>query len=300
MKYIAKSIIIALAILPTAFAGSAQEAKKEKYSLKATAEKSLGNALNIEYAVDGMGSSSSAWNYGVDFGFKIWEKNQHSVEANIGLGYGTYTIKTTLGAMDYHYDAPAEADMDNEPYVRYYKIDGLNQEMRIGRIALPIYANYRYTFNKVISIHALLGFRFGYNISSKMLSSDANVFSYGVYPQYDDLMIDATYMNEFGSARVESASSDTPINKLTSAFMVGVGAEFRIYGPISLDVSLRYEGAMSDMIKPANVNIIDFEAFNSPVTYTVAEGQKAISLPSYFSESKISNFSVALSLLYRF
>lgn len=299
MKYMVRNIITAMAMLP-ALAASAQDAGSTKYAIRATAEKSLGNALAIDYAVDGMSSSSSAMDYGIDFGWKIWERNRNSIEANVGVGYGTTTINSYFPAMDYHYDAPAAADMDNDTYIRYYNLDGISQKTRVERITVPLYANYRHKFSKVFSLHALLGFRFGFNLRPKMLDSKCKVFSYGVYPQYDDLMIDASYLNEFGSADVYRITTRPKSNTMTSAFLVGAGAEFRIFGPVSIDLSVRYEGAMSSLFRSLDQNIIEFEAANAPVTYTVAEGQRMISLPSYFTLSLYSKCSAAVSLLYRF
>lgn len=299
MKYIAKNIIMAMAMLP-ALAASAEDAGSTKYAIRATAEKSLGDVLCLEYAVDGMSASSSAMDYSIDLGWKIWEKNRNSIEANIGVGYGTTTIKTQLSATDYHYAAPASADMDNDTYIRYYNLEGIYQKTRVERLTVPLYVNYRYNFSKVFSIHALLGFRFGFNLNTKIQGSDCKVFSYGVYPQYDDLMIDASYLNEFGSADVYRITTRPKSNTMTSAFLVGAGAEFRIFGPVSIDLSVRYEGAMSSLFRSLDQNIIEFEAANAPVTYTVAEGQRMISLPSYFTLSLYSKCSAAVSLLYRF
>lgn len=299
MKYIAKYIITAMAMLP-ASAASAQDAGSTKYAVRATAEKSLGDALCLDYAVDGMSSSSSAMDYGIEFGWVIWEKNRNSIEANIGLGYGTTTIKTQLSATDYHYDAPASADMDNDTYIRYYNLDGIYQKTRVERITVPLYVNYRYKFSKFFSLHALLGFRFGFNLKPKMQDADCKVFSYGVYPQYDNLMIDAPYLNEFGSADVHKITSSPKSNHMTSAFLIGAGAEFKIFGPVSIDLSVRYEGGMSNMMKSLNQYIPEFEPANAPVSYTVAGGQRMISLPSCFSLSLYSKLSGAVSLLYRF
>ncbi len=299
MRHNIRLAIIAMAVVP-AFLVSAQEESKEKYAIRATAEKSLSNPLQIDYALEGMSTSSNSSDFGIDFGMTIWKKNKNSIEANIGVGYGFTTIKSNLSAMDFHYSAPAEADMDNEPYIRYGNLEGIYQKIKVDRITVPIYINYRYKFSRVFSLHALFGFRFGFNLNPRLKDAKANVFSYGVYPQYDDLMIDAPYMNEFGQADVGANTSLPKANKMTSAFIGGIGAEFRVYGPISIDLSARYEGSMSDLLKSTNSDIPFFEASNAPVAYTVAEGQRVISLPSYFTESKISCFSLAVSLLYRF
>lgn len=298
MKYKVRHIVMALAMLP-AMVASAQEAETEKYAIKATADIGLGRALSLDYAIDGMTASSSANNFGVDFGMIVWNKDKHSIEANAGLWYGSTSLKTNLPAMDYHYSAPSDADMDGDTYLRYYELDGVYQKMRVDRISIPIYANYGYRINQALTLHAMLGFRFGFNITSKMNDSKADVFSYGVYPQYDDLMIDATYMNEFGSAQVGASASMDKAKKFTPSFLAGLGAEYRVYGPFAVDLSFRYEGAMSNLFSTAD-KITSFDATNSPVTYTVAEGQKLKALPYYFTKSKLSRFGIAISILYRF
>lgn len=292
-------IMTAVAMLPALIA-TAQDVANDKFAIKATVEKNIGKALCIDYSVGGMSSSSSSLDYGIDFGWTIWNDKHNYIEANVGLGYGNITLSSYLHGMDYHYSAPADADMDNDTYIRYYNLDGVYQKMRMERITLPLYLNYRYKFSKVFSLHALMGFRFGYNYKCKLSDVDAGVFSYGVYPQYDDLMIDASYMNEFGAAEIKELMHKPDVNKLSASFMAGIGAEFRIYGPLAVDLSVRYEGSMNDMFKASEAQILSFDAANAPVTYTVAQGQKVRPLPSYFNQSIISHLSYAASLICRF
>ncbi len=288
-----------MALLPICMA-SAQTTDDDKYAIRATAEKNIANALLVDYAVPGMSTSSSSWDYSLEFAWEIWKQGKNVLEANVGLGYGSTTLKAHLPVTDYHYDAPVEADMDAVPYIRYYNLDGLSQKIKTQRFTLPLYVNYRYKFSKVFSLHALFGFRFGFNFKSKLDNEETKVFSYGVYPQYDDLMIDAEYMNEFGARSVGAKAASPRFNVFNPAFLFGLGAEFRIYGPIALDLSVKYEGGMEDMFKAPVCDITNFDALNAPVTYTVAEGQKVTSLSSYLSMSKMSNLSYAISILYRF
>ncbi len=298
MRYKA-TIAICTAML-SAFAVSAQEAGNEDFAVKANAEIGIGKALSIQSALPGMKTSSSGSNFGADFGWTFWRKEQHSIEANIGLGYAYTTVKANIPGIDYSYSAPADADMDNDTYIRYYNMEGTFQKSQVQRITLPLYVNYNYQFSKVFSLHALLGFRFGFNFSPKLKDSEASVFSYGVYPQYGDLMIDAPYMNDFGTANVGANTSKPLGNKVTAAFLAGLGGEFRVYGPFSIDLSFRYEAGFNDLFKKAASIGTDFDASTAPVTYTVAEGQKVKPLSYYFTKSKISHFSAAISFIYHF
>lgn len=300
MKYRVRYIAMAVAML-SAFTASAQNAVNERFAIKATADIGIGNALSTGFALSGMDTKSSSSDFGVDFGWTFWKHNHNSLEVNIGLGYGRTSLTADLSKLDYHYAAPAEADMDNEPYIRYYELKGMHQKIVSDRMTLPVYLNYRYEISRIFSVHALAGFKFGFNVSSKLDDVKGNVFSYGIYPQYDNLMIDASYMNSFGEAVLDSDQAVKPAtNGVTASLMAGVGAEIRIWGPLAADVTLRYEGAMNDTFKSEYSKTGSFDAENAPVSYTVADGQKVQALSGYLSKSKMSRLSCGISLICRF
>lgn len=302
MKGKAKYMILAAAMFSLS-AASAQSNDNEKFVIRATADMGIGNALYVDPSVENMKVSSKANDYGIEFGWRIWHQKRHSMEANVGLGYGSSIMKASIPKMQYHYSAPATADMDGDTYIRYYDIDGIQQRIRTERITLPLYVNYRYKCSKIFSINALFGFKFGFNFSSKIVDSNVNLFSYGVYPQYEDLLIDASYMNCFGASSLGPDDTLKPrINFFTSAFIFGLGGELRIWGPLSVGATIRYEGAMMDTYKSINSTIVTFDASNAPVTYTVADGQKVVALPNYMTVSKMSrpSYAVSLSAILRF
>lgn len=300
MKYKVRYIAMAVAML-SAFTASAQNAVSEKFAIKATADIGLGKALSTGAALPGMDTKSSSSDFGLDFGWTFWARNHNSLEANVGLGYSRTSLTADLSKLDYHYAAPAEADMDKDTYIRYYELKGMHQKALSDRMTLPVYLNYRYEISRIFSVHALVGVKFGFNLSSKLDDAKVNVFSYGIYPQYDNLMIDASYMNEFGESVLGTDQAIKPsANSVTTSLMAGVGAEIRIWGPIAADVTLRYEGAFNDTFKSEYSNLVSFDAENAPVSYTVADGQKMQPLSNYLTKSKMSRLSCGVSLICRF
>ncbi len=297
-----KTVYIAIAAsMLTVTGASAQSIARQKFAVKATADFGLGKALNIDSALPEMSVSTSSQEYGAEFGWVFWNKGHHSLDANIGFGYRVINLTGALPEMKYSYSAPATADMDNEPYIRYYEVGDMHQRNRTNQLVMPIYLNYNYQINDWIGVHALAGCKLAFLETSKMKSSSVDVFSYGVYPQYDDLMIDAPYMNEFGERSLDRAQTIKPSGTGTVAtFMCGVGAEILLFGPISADITLRYEVGAGNVFKKCPGKITEFTSENAPVRYTVADGQQAASLTSYFSKSNISRLSCALSLIYRF
>ncbi len=300
MNFKSRYILVVAALIP-AFSAGAQDWQNNNFSIKASADIDLVNNMKIDCALPNMSTKSSSSYFGIDFGWTFWKQCNSSFEANIGLGYGRTSLKAKLPELDYHYSAPAAADMDNEPYIRYYELDGLKQTITTDRLAVPIYVTYHYHFNEILSVHALVGLKVAFNVSSKIAKSEGNAFSYGVYPQYDNLMIDAPYMNCFGESRLESDQTLKPKVYLASpSLMAGVGAEVRIWGPISADLTIKYEEVVSNMYKWTASKNSDFNAENAPVRYTVAEGQKVTPLSSYLTTSTLSRLNCSISLLYRF
>ncbi len=295
-------IAAALGLIMTAATASAQEVHDGKrYAIRATADFTIGDALRVESALPVTSMSSTARDYGMSFGWTFWTHGKHSFEANFGLGYGRTTLTDDVGDLDYHYNAPDIADMDMDPYIRYYDLRDFRQDILTERIALPLYVSYRYQFSRIFSIHAQLGFKLNYNYKSRVTASAGDVFSYGIYPQYDDLMIDASYMNEFGATTLDRLPAGKPrLNRVIASVLTGVGAEINIYGPIAADVTLRYEAATSNTFRTAGSRLAPFDAYNAPVTYTVAQGQTVKPLSLYLSNSKQSRLSVAVSLICRF
>lgn len=300
MKFKSRYIFM-VALSLAGLTASAQAGATEDFAIKATADIGLGKAMSTGYALPGLSAKSSSSDFGVDFGWTFWRQAQNSLEANIGLRYGRTSLKADVSDMDYHYAAPGSADMDNVAYIRYYELDDLHQKVVTDRLAIPLYLNYRYEINDRFSVHALAGMKLGFNVSSKIAQSGCKVYSYGVYPEYDDLMIDASYMNEFGSSTLGRDRAFKPeTNTVTFSLMAGVGAEVHVWGPLSADLTFRYEGAVNNIYKSAKSRITTFEADNVPVSYTVAQGQKVKSLSDYLTSSKLSRISCAISLIYRF
>ncbi len=300
MKYKARYILMAAALLPTCSV-VAQHSVEDKFSIKATADIGLVNVRDIDYALNDISTKSSSSDFGVDFGWTFWQQRKNSLEANIGVGYARTSLKANLPELDYHYSAPAAADMDGEPYIRYYRINGLHQKIITERLTVPIYLNYRHKLSRIFSLNAFVGVKLGFNVSSKIADASGQAFSYGVYPQYDNLMIDAPYMNQFGESVLESGQGVKPdVTSVTASFLTGIGAEVQIWGPVSVNVSIRYEAAMSNAFDGVESKLTSFTAENVPVKYTVAEGQKMMPLSNYFTCSKLSRLSCGISLIYRF
>lgn len=299
LKIYISAALVALAALSSSV--QAEELKPSQFSLKATANIGLGRAMNTRYAIPEIQSKNSASDFGLDFGWTCWRYNKNSLEANIGLTYGNTSVSASLDELNYHYSAPAIADMDQVPYVRYYQLHNLDQKLTLSHFYVPIYVTYRYHFSERFNVHALLGLKIGFNLINHTSRSSGSLFAYGVYPEYDDLLIDAPYMNEFGESEINKSNTTSACpNLATASILAGIGAGVRIYGPLSAEASLRYEAGLSNVIERIKPDLTDFNDRNAPVTYTVPSGQQTKSLTRFLTSSKPSRLTLALSLIYHF
>ena len=269
--------------------------KAKDFTLKPHAEIGLGNSMSTNTGLSGLDACAHSQEYGLDFGYTFWRNGRNSLEVNVGLGYSHTGLKLDSGSFDFNYAAPADADDDGNLYQRYYEIRDLSQKVNTGYLTVPVYLDYRYGINNWLGVHADLGLKFGFKCSAGLGKVSGNSFSYGIYPEYDDLMIDADYLNDFGNRSLEGVSTG-PVSArgFNASLLVGVGVEARIYGPLWFDLGLRYDCGFADIFKEGYAADKGFTAQSAPVTYTVADGTVVKPMTDYLSKSKLMPLSLRL------
>lgn len=283
-----------------ALCASAQTDNGSDCALRATAEFGVANSLAATSSLPGATQKISSMNFSLEFDRTFFRKGPQTLSFNIGLGYMTNALTSDLGEIEYSYNAGAAADMDGNPYIRYYELGSIHQKQQTGYLAIPLYLSYGYRINRFIKLHADAGFRFGFKVTSALNEVSGTSYAYGIYPQYDNLLINAPYLNEFGETDLADARKLSPE---ASAFncnaLIGIGAEFNIYGPIAIDVALRYNIGLTNLYKKG-ISGIDFKEDTAPVSYTVDGGQSVRPLSNFLTKSKFSNLAVMVGLVYHF
>ena len=296
-----KWMLVGLSMTTVATALHAQATDKESFAIKAGAGIGLGNTMAANKNMAALSQKTGSGDYGIDFGWTFWKKGSNRLEGNIGLNYTPVSTTFTLEGLNYQYSATADADMDGNAYTRFYELGEMRQKVLTGYFTIPIYVRYAYMVAKEIGLYADLGFRPGFKTSSKISSMSGTSYSYGVYPEYDDLMIDADYINDFGETNLSDASCMKPeANGFSMSMLIGIGAEFRIYGPLAADIGLRYDAGLTNLYKPEWNGDDNFVQANAPVNYLVDKGQEVRSFTGFLKSSHLSQFSVRIALVYRF
>ena len=283
------NILFASLIVGGSFLMMSLPTKAQRFSLKPHAEIGLGNVMSKDFEVSGIESSAHSNEFGLDFGYTFFQKGKNALEVNIGLGYRNLSLDMKSKGFDYHYNAPAAADMDGNEYIRYYEISDMRQKVNAGYLTLPVYLDYAFYFTDWFALHADLGVKFGFKCSSKIKSVEGESYSYGIYPEYADLMIDADWLNDFGNTNLANANKGcVPARGFDASLLLGLGLQFRIVDPLWLDLGIRYDCGFSDLFRSKYDVGKGFTSTDAPVVYTVAEGQTVKSLTSMMKKSKLN------------
>ena len=296
-----KAIIYTLAILACGL--TTPQAIAQKFALKAYDDIALKNTMSVSTTLTEVQPSSRSNSFGLDFGYTFLGKKGNSLEANIGIGYSASSASFDIAEMSYNYAAPTSADEDGNPYERYTKLSNVKQKISFGYLNIPVYLQYEYKFVKWLGVYANAGVTLGFKLANSSSSITGTAKTYGVYREYDQLVIKADYLNDFGTRYLDEASNGyADINGFTASFKCGAGLEFYVAEPVSFVIGVNYNHGLTDVFK-GHYNITSTESINAenaPVTYTVADGQQVKALSDYVTKSKFNPLSLHLGVNVRF
>ena len=281
----------------------APQAAAQRFALKAYDDINFGKAMSITTALPGTNSSSGSNSFGLDFGYTFWRQGGNSLEANIGVEYRASSATFNIADMSYNYAAPATADEDGNPYERYTQVVDMRQKIGFGYFNIPIYLQYEYHVTKWLGLHASAGFGLGFKIMNSEGAIAGKAKTYGVYQEYNQLVVKADYLNDFGERYLEQAVKGKADVKGFNAFVIcGAGLEFYVSEPVSFELGVRYNAGLTDVFggryNISSQNMIN--ADSAPVTYTVADGQHVKALSDYVTKSRLNPLSLHIGVNVRF
>lgn len=296
-----KTVIFSIIGIACGF--TAPQANAQRFALKAYDDIALKNTMTVSTTLTEVQPSSRSNSFGLDFGYTFWRKRGNSLEVNVGLGYSASSASFDIAEMSYNYAAPATADEDGNPYQRYTQLSDVKQKMSFGYINVPIYLQYEYKFVKWLGIYANAGVNLGFRLVNYSSSISGTAKTYGVYREYDQLVIKADYLNDFGLRYLDEASKGkADVNNFAAFLKCGAGLEFYAAEPVSFVVGVSYNHGLTDVFK-GRYDVTSAEAINAenaPVTYTVAGGQQVKALSDYVTKSRANPLSLHLGVNVRF
>ena len=238
--------------------------------------------------------SQSETEFGVDFGYSIPLSRSFKLNLFVGAAYSTSKLDVSLSSYDYSYQAGADADMDGDTYVRTYNLTDIEDNRKFSSLVIPVSFDFEYSFSRRVSAFARVGAKVYLNSLSSTHDFNASAFIYGTYPQYDNLVIDADWMNGFGSRHIGTSDLVSPeLKSVTVDGMAGLGVRIGIVGPLALEVGASYQMGFMNLI-----DAVDSPA--GPVTYTVAGGEKTCGLISMDRAVKRQGLKINAGLVFKF
>lgn len=286
-------------LIAAALCGTAMEASAQKFAIKAYDNITLNKPMNVTSELPGQPVKTSSNSFGVDFGWTFWRKGINSLEANIGVGYSFLGATFGYENMKYDYSAPTIADEDGNAYQRYYELTNLKQKSTVGYLTIPISLAYQVKPLKWLGIYAEAGVNLGCRIYNSIGNTSGNAYAYGIFPEYDDLLIDEPYLDDFGLVNLAGKSrNENKVKGFNCQIMCGAGFEFYAYKPVSFVVGVRYMAGLGNVFEGGRNGEIN--ADNAPVTYTVADGTTVKSLADYSTKSKFAPLALHVGVNVRF
>ncbi|MDE6560924.1 MAG: outer membrane beta-barrel protein [Muribaculaceae bacterium] len=300
MKIFKIFVTLALAVASSAVA-NAQEPAPGRVVVKAMAEIGLTDGMSLSSDMNMTEKKTSTNNFGLDLGYKFWAHKRASFDINAGFGYGVIRNKLGVDDIQYSYHADPDADQDGNSYVRYYEVEGIRQNVETKSYTVPLYLTFNIACCEWLTFHIDAGAQMRFKTSSKVKGSSANYYAYGIYPEYDNLMIDAAWLNNFGHNRMEDApTSNVVTNSLTTSLIFGGGLEVMLIDPLWIDLGVRYSSGLNDVFVNKYSGDLYSSSNNVPMSYTVANGETVNSLTGYLTKSRLSGLSLRLGLVFRF
>lgn len=299
-----KHLIISTIALAAGISGAlAQAPKEERFAIKAYGTYPLTKALVTASNANCItGSDTQSYDLGVDFGYMFYKQDNWRLWVNVGVSVTPSRQTMTLSPTESSYEAGSEADEDGNSYVRYVETSALSQKVQSTYVGVPVYLDVDLRVHRLISVYGQIGFRAMFKATSTVSDIEGTTSAYGVYPEYDNLVIDDPIMNAFGhmTLRPEMAKP-VETKSFVPEMMVGVGLRVNLYKPLWLDLgfSYRYSGDMVTGEKSAYPDGFMTDAV-APVTYTVAEGLR-VNPPTHYLRGNHRNTMFATAgLIFKF
>lgn len=266
-------------------------------------------------AVNGLSLSKSIHHeFGLDLGYMIPTNGLFQMGFYAGVGFASSSVVLGMDTIHYHYQAGSEADIDGDSYTRHYTIERATQKLSMKDLTIPIYLDFNFHVHKIVSLYLDLGIKNYINLSANLSDLTGTYSSWGIYPQYSDIVLDhTTGLNQFAASGTtlpaQTTSSTMDINgysmDLLSALGVRVKLKDKKFFPLYFDFSIGYQHSLLAPYKNANAFTVsdiqgNVSAQNAFSTYTIESGESVMPLSAFVYDLKRKMVTLNFGLTYKF
>lgn len=256
--------------------------------------------------------SQSMLEYGLDFGCALIRKPKFKLNLFTGASFVKSNLEFEQGEFGYkyYYNAPSAADYDGETYRRYYEINNMRAAMEITQIAIPLYLDFDFQFTRRFSAYLQMGVKAFVSTKCTVKDFSADVKTYGVYPQYGNLVMENFKPNEFTNHTVSANSQDIETESMITDAFGGIGFRLNLFGSLYLDAAVNYQRSLTPVVTAEEELNLGYRGTGGSstfvdeskalITYTCAGGEVVKPFTNLFSEIKRDGLKVSVGLLLKF
>ncbi|HRZ97443.1 MAG TPA: hypothetical protein P5084_07790 [Paludibacter sp.] len=198
----------------------------------------------ISSSLQNIKTTNTGYSLGIDFNKKIVRSGRMYYFLNLGVGYEQNNIKFSGDYSNEGHEYEA-ADSDGDNYLRRVELKGINENIDLKFLYLPVgfKMNY-YLFNR-LSIESTIGAKIFYLFDKSTTSSVAQANYKGYYDQYDQVLLDRYY--DFGTFSIPSQTKALELPVLNYGAFANIGANYKLNQRLFASLKVGYYYAVSNM-----------------------------------------------------
>lgn len=268
----------------------------------------LGDAFKLEGAETMTTQKTSSSSFGLDLGYSIPSESSFKTALFVGIGLTQSKIELSYQNRDYYYTSTE--DVDGDTYIRHYENLNLEQTAKLTAMSVPVYADFSYSFNKLISAYLDLGVKFNSNMTRKIEGSKGNATIYGIYPSYGNLRLDGQWgYNGFGEQTYDDSNVSNDeiqgVESLTFDFLGSAGLRFNIpTTSLAVDLGFDYLLGLKDLITQQGLPTGEQGNPQSQYVYNTISGlnskEQIHKLTDVLTSVKRQSMKLSVGLIYKF
>lgn len=290
--------------------------KPRRWRVRPHFDLTMGDYYKLETTDSKINTKSSGSEFGVDFGYTIPSRGVLKLSVNMGLGVAVSKFDMNTSAWNFSYNAPEEADIDEDSYIRHYEVGATSQSNSLSHLSIPIYVDADFCFSKKVSAYVQVGIKNYMKIGESIKDYSSTDYIYGIYPKYENLRLDEHWLqddgtpyNGFGRHSITLSDVNDPsfhAKGFSADFFGGFGLRLRPFKtlPLAFELGMQYQTSLSDIIdidgnglNLSEGSVASQQAIN---TYTVIEGENRKLLSNGLSAMKRSHLKLNIGLIYKF
>lgn len=274
--------------------------KPRRWRLKPYVEFSLGDIYKFDGEhTDNISKSASMMEMGLDIGYTIVAKPKFKL--GLFTGFGLANSKVDLmydGAYNYSYTA--SPDFDGDRYERYYEVTNFKATQEVTQYVVPLYLDFDFQMSRRFSWYLQGGLKAYLNSAFEVTNVHADLYTYGIYPQYDNLKIENFQPIGFGSSTQDIPIQEIETESLTFEGFAGAGFRLNLFKALFLDARVSYQMG-TPLVKTKNVVKLDApEEESALIRFDYEAGEQVRNVTDIFDKISRGGVKVNVGLLLKF